>query len=217
MIVLIEIVIIIAVVGSIISSRKKSAEIQRAAENYSETKSMVDLIRAASAIKADKICCALSIKKYSSAENALIQLKITLQDSKIASICFSAKQKFAAMHQAQDEAIKRGDTTAMHEWENRMAEEHSRMNPALIPYFPQDGADGSFLMDRFADVQDDSLVASAAAVSVSIPWHIGDLGIDSSQNTVPRSPYVLDAIAEAAKSIPNVSLTIDKTISNQNN
>lgn len=217
MIELIVIVIIIAVVGSVISNRKKSAEIQKAAKNYSATKSMVDLIRAASAIKADKICCALSIKNYFSAGNALIQLKITLQDPEIAGICFSAKQKFVTMHQAQDEAIKRGDTTAMHEWENRMAEEYSRMGPALTPYFPQDGADSSFLMKRFVDVQDDSLVASAAAVSVSIPWHIGDLGIDSTKNTVPRSPFVLDAVAEAAKSIPNVSLSIDKTIPSQKN
>ena len=66
-------------------------------------------------------------------------------------------------------------------------------------------------------MEDDSLVASSTSVSVSIPSHIGTLGIDSSKNKKFRSPYVFDAVAEAARSIPNVSLSIDKTIPNQKN
>ena len=121
------------------------------------------------------------------------------------------------MDQAQDAAIKRGDSVAMHEWEKKMVEECHRIGAALSPYFPQDRADGSFLLSRFSDVEDDSLVASSTSVSVSIPSHIGTLGIDSSKNKKFRSPYVFDAVAEAARSIPNVSLSIDKTIPNQKN
>lgn len=185
---------------------------REAAKTARETKDIVEIIKAASAIKADKICCELSIRSASSGWGGLTQLKITLQDPKIANICFSSKQAFATMHQAQDEAIKRGDIIAMHEWGDKMSEEHDRISQALSPYFPQDNASGSFLMKWFSDVEDTSVIASATSVSASIPWPIGGLGIDSSKNTAPRPPYVLDAVAEAAKDIPNISLTINKTI-----
>ena len=87
--------------------------------------------KAASAIKADKISCTLSIRRAYSAGNELIQQKITLQDPEIANICFSAKNALAAMHQAQDAAIKRGDSVAMHEWEKKMVEECHRIGAAL--------------------------------------------------------------------------------------
>lgn len=199
-----------------VKNGKTKRRLPEVAKSARETEELVKQLKAAAAIKADKICCELSIRSTISGRGGLIQLKITLQDPKIANICFSAKNAFAAMHRAQDEAIKRGDSAAMYEWGDKMSEEHDRISQALSPYFPQDGSDGSFLMSRFADVEDDSVVASATSVSVSIPWLIGDLGIDSSKNTTSRPPYVLDAVAEAAKDIPNISLTIDKTIPAKN-
>lgn len=211
------VVVIVAFVSEKKASKDNTQELQNVAKFSKETKSILELIKAASAIKANKISCTLSIRKASFAGNELIQQKITLQDPEIANICFSAKNALAAMHQAQDAAIKRGDSVAMNEWENKMAEECHRVGAALSPYFPQDRADGSFLLRRFSDVEDDSLVASSTSVSVSIPSPIGTLGIDSSKNKKFRSPYVLDAVAEAAKGIPNISLTIDKSIPNKNN
>lgn len=216
------VVIILIAIGVLIfdlnARTKNEDQLIEAAKNARETKDLVRFVKAASTIKADKISCELAIRSVIfSGNGGLIQLKITLHDPQIANICFSAKNAFAAMHQAQDEAIKRGDSAAMHEWEAKMSEEHHRITPALAPYFPQDNADGSFLMRRFADVQDDSLVASATSVSNSIPWFIGNLGIDSSKNTAPRPPYVLDAVEEATKDIPNISITIDKTIPSKEN
>ncbi len=211
------VVVIVSFVSEIKTSKSNDQELRNVAKFSEATKSILGLIKAASAIKADKISCTLSIRRAYSAGNELIQQKITLQDPKIANICFSAKNALAAMHQAQDAAIKRGDSVAMHEWEKKMVEECHRIGAALSPYFPQDRADGSFLLSRFSDVEDDSLVASSTSVSVSIPSHIGTLGIDSSKNKKFRSPYVFDAVAEAARSIPNVSLFIDKTIPNQKN
>ena len=211
------VVVIVLFVSEIKTSKSNDQELRNVAKSSKDTKSILELIKAASAIKANKISCALSIRRASFAGNELIQQKITLQDPKIANICFSAKNALAAMHQAQDAAIKRGDSVAMHEWEKKMVEECHRIGAALSPYFPQDRADGSFLLSRFSDVEDDSLVASSTSVSVSIPSHIGTLGIDSSKNKKFRSPYVFDAVAEAARSIPNVSLSIDKTIPNQKN
>ena len=219
------VVVIVSFVSEIKTSKSNDQELRNVAKFSEATKSILGLIKAASAIKADKISCTLSIRRAYSAGNELIQQKITLQAvsythlraPEIANICFSAKNALAAMHQAQDAAIKRGDSVAMHEWEKKMVEECHRIGAALSPYFPQDRADGSFLLSRFSDVEDDSLVASSTSVSVSIPSHIGTLGIDSSKNKKFRSPYVFDAVAEAARSIPNVSLSIDKTIPNQKN
>ena len=214
-IIAIIVVPIVAFVSEIKTSKSNDQELRNVAKSSRETKSILELIKAASAIKANNISCALSIRRASFAGNELIQQKITLQDPEIANICFSAKNTLAAMHQAQDAAIKRGDSVAMHEWENKMVEECHRVGAALSPYFPQDRAAGSFLLSRFSDVEDDSLVASSTSVSVSIPSHIDALGIDSSKNKKFRSPYIFDAVAEAAKDIPNVSLTIDKTIPNK--
>lgn len=108
-----------SVIGSIldaITNAREKRQLREAAKTARETKDIVEIIKAASAIKADKICCELSIRSASSGWGGLTQLKITLQDPKIANICFSSKQVFATMHQAQDETIKRGDIIAMHEW-----------------------------------------------------------------------------------------------------
>ena len=211
------VVVIVSFVSEIKGSKHDNQELRNVAKFSKETKSILELIKAASAIKADKISCTLSIQRVLYSGNELIQQKITLQDPEIANICFSAKNTLATMHQAQDTARNRGDSVAMHEWENKMVEECHRVGAALTPFFPQDRAAGSFLLSRFSDVEDDSLVASRTSVSVSIPSHIGTLGIDNSKNKKFRSPYIFDAVAEAAKGIPNISLTIDKTIPNKNN
>ncbi len=211
------VVVIVTFVSEIKTSKSNDQELRNVAKFSKETKSILELIKAASAIKADKISCALSIQRVLYSGNELIQQKITLQDPEIANICFSAKNTLATMHQAQDAARNRGDSVAMHEWENKMVEECHRVGAALSPYFPQDSTSGSFLLRLFSDVEDDSLVASTTSVSVSIPSHIGTLGIDNSKNKKFRSPYIFDAVAEAAKNIPNIFLTIDKTIPNKNN
>ena len=77
--------------------------------------------------------------------------------------------------------------------------------------------DARAIVGSFSDIEDVKVDLASKTIAAYTWISVGGLYIDAGKYHGFCIPYIFDAIAEAAKSIPNVSLTIDKTIPNQNN
>ena len=77
--------------------------------------------------------------------------------------------------------------------------------------------DARAIVDSFSDIQDVKLDLARNTIAAYTWIFVDGLYIDAGKYDGFCIPYIFDAVEKAAKSIPNVSLSIDKTIPSQKN
>lgn len=195
--------VIVDTITAIKNARHKS-NLPEVAKNASETKKIISCLKSASTAKVDRVECRLSVYEpidYHGCE--IIALYITLYDSELAHIYAEAKGR---VHSARESVKCTHDMPMLND---RIQKETQHIYEVIASYFPQN-SDTTFL-ESFSVMNDSSIIISANSITVPIYCSSDTLGIERGKGPI-RSPYVLDAVAEAAKDIPNISLTIDKTI-----
>lgn len=217
MIELIIIALIVAVIVSFVSEIKTSKSNDK---NFRDTakickanRELIEMFNEMSASKLDNIACHLSIYSAGSTPGfEVIQARFSFENSELASLYQNIKQTIASI--TENSAIP--ISTKLPVLQSAIDSGRSRAGKAFSAYFPT--KPNSYLMKAFTAVDDRKTISiSGNRVSAFTSVSVGSLGVDPSTCKIFRSPYVLDAVAEAAKGIPNVSLTIDKTIPNKNN
>ena len=216
MIELIIIALIVFVIVTFVSERKNSKsnykELQDTAKICKANREIIAMLKEMSASKLDKIACHLSVCSAGIPGVEVIQASFSFENSELASLYQDIKQTIASI--TENSAIP--ISTKLPALQSAVDSGRSRAGKAFATYFPTNP--NSSLMNTFTDFGDRKTISiSGNRISASSFISVGSLGVDSSTCKIFRSPYVLDAVAEAAKGIPNVSLTIDKTIPNKNN
>lgn len=216
MIELIVIAFIIVIIVALVSERKdfksNDKELRDTAKICKANREIIAMLKEMSASKLDKIVCHLSVYSAGMPGAEVIQASFSFENSELASLYQDIKQTIASAGEHSVAAM----STNLPSLHSAVDSGRNRAGKAFSTYFPT--SPNSSLMNTFTDFNNRKAISiSGNRISASSFISVGSLGVDPSTCKIFRSPYVLDAIAEAAKSIPNVSLTIDKTIPNQNN
>lgn len=191
---------------------KADEELTKAAHQAKPTQQIVSTLRSLSNIKADKVDCKLFIKDMGQFSE-LIRLDIIITSNELAQFL---EKKQSDMSKIQSE-IDICDRTNDYDTALKLLEKIPRMRDQSVGEFTSffSATPDTSLIGCFA--QNNDYVVSENQVMGHTGYFGDDLGIPYSKYNIPYSPYILDAVAEAAKDIPNISLTIDKTIPSKKN
>lgn len=218
---LIIILVIIWFVYKAIQKQKASKQIVDAAKHSACTNDIIKTLRILSEAKVDRVDCVLSIKKISryygmksSGEitGELIDLKVIFTSDKLAQVLKANQQSMSETLRKID-VLKRignyNDSLKLHE-EIPLKREHAAKSFEMFFGTKPDHS----LMATFALNNECSILGNQSIGHTG--YIVSDLGVPYSKYGAPRSPYVLDAVEEAAQNIPHISLNIVKTIPSGN-
>ena len=109
-----------------------------------------------------------------------------------------------------------GDHALASQMNERGKELQQELEKLFLTRFSSE-VDARAIVDRFSDIQDVKVDLARNTIATYTWIFVGGLYIDAGKYDGFCIPYIFDAVEKAAKSIPNVSLSIDKTIPNQKN
>ena len=222
---ILDLIVVLAVVWLIFTvfrRRKAVAELSKAAHHDRCTREIISTLRSLSNAKVDRVECKLYIKKVSKYHGKkrggeitaeLVLLDITLISSELSQFLEKKQHDMAEILNKLNTCEGHGDYESAIKLREEIPRMRDRSASTFSTFFSASPCKDLALC--FAHNNDYTVSENQSM------GHIGylpnDLGIPYSKYNAPRSPFVLDAVAEAAKSIPNVSLSIDKTIPSQKN
>ena len=109
-----------------------------------------------------------------------------------------------------------GDHALASQMDERGKELQQELKKLFLTRFSSE-VDARAIVDRFSDIQDVKVDLARNTIATYTWIFVGGLYIDAGKYDGFCIPYIFDAVEKAAKSIPNVSLSIDTTIPNQKN
>lgn len=217
MIVLIELIVVSLLVWGIISDVKRVRKVKKSAENCRAKHEIIAILKSLSAAQVSNAACHLSV--HSAGYNGvaeIIQVDIKLKSAELAPRYEELKKEYRQAMRASVTATVNGDRTLASQMDGRGKDLQQELKKLFLTRFTSE-VDARAIVGSFSDIEDVKVDLASKTIAAYTWIFVGGLYIDAGKYHGFCIPYIFDAIAEAAKSIPNVSLTIDKTIPNQNN
>ena len=203
--------VIVDTITAIKNARHKS-NLPEVAKNASETKKIISCLKSASTAKVVRVECRLSIN---SAEYPgvieVIQVDMKLTCPELVPRYAALKEEYRQAVRSQVTAEVNGDHLYASQMNKKQNELRQELKKVFLSRFVSE-LDAQAIVGPFSDMED-TKVDLANNTIAAFEWiFVKELRDIAKKYNRICSPYIFDAVAEAAKDIPNISLTIDKTI-----
>lgn len=217
MIELIIIAIVVFFVWSSISDAKKVRKVRKSAENCKAKHEIVAILKSVSAARVDNAVCRLSVHSAGYKGVAeVIQVDVKLKSPELAPRYEELEKEYRQAMRTLVTAQVNSDHALASQMDERGKELQQEWKKLFLTRFSSE-VDARAIVDSFSDIQDVKLDLVRNTIAAYTWIFVDGLYIDAGKYDGFCIPYIFDAVEKAAKSIPNVSLSIDKTIPNQKN
>ena len=217
MIELILIAIVVFFVWSSISDAKRVRKVRKSAENCKAKHEIVAILKSVSAARVDNAACRLSVHSAGYKGVAeVIQVDMKLKSPELAPRYEELEKEYRQAVRTSVTATVNGDHALASQMDERGKGLQEELKKLFLTRFSSE-VDARAIVDSFSDIQDVKVDLASNTISAYKWIFVDGLYIDAGKYDGFCIPYIFDAVAEAAKSIPNVSLSIDKSIPNQKN
>ena len=216
MIELIAIAIVVFFVWSSISNAKQVRKVQKSAENCKAKHEIVAILKSVSAAQVDNAACRLSVHSAGyKGVSEVILVDIVLKSPELAPRYEKLKKEYRQAMLTSVTATVNGDHTLASQMERRGKELRQELERLFLTRFSSE-VDARAIVGSFSDIEDVKVDLASNTIAAYTWIFVGGLYVDAGKYDGFCIPYIFDAVEKAAKDIPNVSLTIDKTIPNKN-
>lgn len=217
MIELIIIAIVVFFMWGSISDAKRVRKVQKSAENCKAKHEIVAILKSVSAARVDNATCRLSVHRAGyKGVSEVIQVDMVLKSPELAPRYEELEKEYRQAMRTLVTAQVNGDHALASQMDERGKELQQELKKLFLTRFSSE-VDARAIVDRFSDIQDVKVDLARNTIATYTWIFVGGLYIDAGKYDGFCIPYIFDAVEKAAKSIPNVSLSIDKTIPNQKN
>ena len=217
MIELIIIAIVVFFVWSSISDAKKGRIVRKSAENCKAKHEIVAILKSVSAARVDNAVCRLSVHSAGYKGVAeVIQVDVKLKSPELAPRYEELEKEYRQAMRTLVTAQVNSDHALASQMDERGKELQQEWKKLFLTRFSSE-VDARAIVDSFSDIQDVKLDLARNTIAAYTWIFVDGLYIDAGKYDGFCIPYIFDAVEKAAKSIPNVSLSIDKTIPSQKN
>ncbi len=217
MIELIIIAIVVFFVWSSISDAKKVRKVRKSAENCKAKHEIVAILKSVSAARVDNAVCRLSVHSAGYKGVAeVIQVDVKLKSPELAPRYEELEKEYRQAMRTLVTAQVNSDHALASQMDERGKELQQEWKKLFLTRFSSE-VDARAIVDSFSDIQDVKLDLARNTIAAYTWIFVDGLYIDAGKYDGFCIPYIFDAVEKAAKSIPNVSLSIDKTIPSQKN
>lgn len=217
MIELIIIAIVVFFVWSSLSNAKKIRKVQKSAENCKAKHEIIAILKSVSAAQVDNATCRLSVHSAGyKGGGETIQVDIVLKSPELAPRYEELKKEYRQAMRTSVTATVNGDHALASQMDERGKGLRQELEELFLTRFSSE-VDARAIVGSFSDIEDVRVDLVRNTIAAYTWIFVDGLYIDAGKYDGFCIPYIFDAVEKAAKSIPNVSLSIDKTIPNQKN
>lgn len=195
-----------------VKNGKTKRRLPEVAKDAPETKKIISYLKSASTAKVDRVECRLSI--YSAEYPGVIeviQVDMKLTCPELVPRYAALKEEYRQAVRAQVTAEVNGDRLYASQMNKKQNELRQELKKVFLSCFVSE-FDAQAIVGPFSDMEDTKVDLVNNTIAAFEWIFVKELRDIAKKCNRICSPYIFDAVAEAAKDIPNVYLTIDKTI-----